>query len=63
MRFRDEDAVPLLTPEEAERGIVLVQGDDGGWYVADTVIDPETGGVFAVQKPDARPNQIVITED
>lgn len=63
MKFTDDDQPPLLTQEEAERAqIVLVQRGDG-WYVADTLIDPETGGVFAVPQAGAKPNRIEIVED
>lgn len=63
LHFRPDDGPPRLTAEEAERGIVLVRGDDGLFYVADTVVDPATGGVIAVAKPGAKGNRIEIAED
>lgn len=61
MKFWRDDRPPLLTAEEAERaGAVLVQGADGLFYLADTVIDPETGGVYAVPQDGVKGNRIEI---
>jgi hypothetical protein len=50
LRFYPEHWVPRLTAEEAERGTVFLVEDDGGLTEASTIVDPDTGGVYALPK-------------